>query len=86
MFTLIKQAFKRFLTKIFDDAIRIEYQKAGLIKKSIALEGGDISYLCSNTVSLVNQSGGVLLMLHGFGAEKKSGLVLPGIWRYRCRC
>ncbi|MFZ6686729.1 alpha/beta fold hydrolase [Undibacterium sp. SXout11W] len=70
MFTLIKQAFRRFLTKIFDDAIRIEYQKAGLIKKNIALEGGDISYLCSITVSLVNQSGGVLLMLHGFGAEK----------------
>ena len=71
MLTNIKHALKQFLTKIFQNAIRYEYQKAGLTKKKAILEGGDISFLCSDAVSLANQSGGVLLMLHGFGAEKE---------------
>ena len=78
MFDIIKQKIKQYQTGIFEHLVRAGYEKAGLGKKSIHIEFGDISYLGSTILHSDAQSDAqsdpVILMLHGFGAGKETWL------------
>jgi len=74
MFDIIKQKIRQYQDSIFQKTIRAIAQKARLEKKKISFDFGDISYLSTAGESLKNPSATVILMLHGFGAEKETWL------------
>ena len=61
--TSLYSIFYLFPGPFFDFALRAQYRKAGLIKRSIEIDGHKISYL-------VGGQGPPLVLLHGFGADK----------------
>ena len=71
MFDIIKQKIRQYHDNIFQKTVRALAQKARLEKKKISFDFGEMSYLSTAGESLENPSATVILMLHGFGADKE---------------
>ncbi|MFZ6725560.1 alpha/beta fold hydrolase [Undibacterium sp. MH2W] len=74
MFDQIRDKFRQFQFNIYDNVIRLSYQRARLEKKKVAIDFGEIAMLTRSGAGVSAPTEPVMLLLHGFGSEKDTWL------------